>query len=191
MKKKKKKSTPLAKLSEAIDRYKRLGTMRFTLDKLPQSNRRDCVLHEVQPDVCLASCWLNEYGACGPVVSVYSHGLEVLRFDCFGTGGHFHITPFALWDRAETRALFRERTAEEQIDRTMFEIMNNLDFYLSLNPKARVRNTKISRELLAKACREASDAMKRHLAKVPELEPCRATARTLQAAKDPVQQAAH
>jgi hypothetical protein len=55
----------------------------------------------------------------------------------------------------------------------MFELTHNLDYYLKLNPKRRIRKLKIDRERMATACQEASETLHRYLATVPALQPLR------------------
>lgn len=155
---------------------RKFGTLSIRLSALHFSNRLDCCVHEVQPDVCVVSFWLNKPKALGPGASLYCHDLEVLRFDCFGAElGHFHLTPLSMWQATEKRIRFPELTVQAQIDRTAFELTHNVDYYMQLNPRPRVRKLKIDKDRMIAACREASEKMRSHLMTKPELQSLRST----------------
>ena len=62
-------------------------------------------------------------GSRGPAVFLVVHGWEILKFDCFGfPAGHYHVAtpyPFGIRKGLQGRVLFPERTAEEQVERTI------------------------------------------------------------------------
>ncbi|HKW91653.1 MAG TPA: hypothetical protein VJX92_07120 [Methylomirabilota bacterium] len=66
----------------------------------------------------------------GPAVSRFIRDTEVMKFDCFGEGrGHVHIDfgrTRHLTALAHHRLYLGEKTVEEQIDRTIFELRMNL-----------------------------------------------------------------
>ena len=143
---------------------------------LRRSARNDWQRHAMGPDVDLVTFWLDERiggGGTGVCLSLFCRGYEVLRFDCFGaTEGHFHIAPFTPWaifGARERRLEFREQTLEEQVQRSLFEVLENLEFYLQLNPKRRVRNTRVDRDARLAATNEAHKALKGYLDDVPVL----------------------
>jgi len=69
----------------------------------------------------------------GPAVSLYIHNIEFLKFDCFGKNlGHYHIFNGI----NNERIYFSEITVEEQINKILFELTNNINtFLLSSNNK--------------------------------------------------------
>ena len=117
--------------------------------------RRDTVRLVVQPDVLLEVCWKDLAAGRGPAASLFVLGDEVLRFDCFGRDlGHYHaelVQP----ERAERRLYFPEATVEEQVERALFELTRNLDYYLQRNPRREIRHLAVDRAGLEKACAEA------------------------------------
>ncbi|MFU8816375.1 MAG: hypothetical protein ACNA7W_13575 [Pseudomonadales bacterium] len=144
---------------------------------LRRKPRQDWVCHPMAPGVDLVTFWLDERlggGGTGVCMSVFCRGYEVLRFDCFGGAlGHFHITPFTPWaifGGKERRLQFREQSAEEQVERALFEITENLDFYLQLNPKRRVRRLRVDRDARRCATEAARQRLQTNLAAVPELQ---------------------
>lgn len=135
--------------------------------------RQDARVHTVQPGLEILTFWLDERiggGGTGPCLSLYCHGLEVLRFDCFGEGlGHFHLTAFMPWVKRGKRFWFAEKTAEAQIERAVFELIRNLQAYLCLNPRGKVRRMRVDEAAVAAACREAREALMAHLERVDVL----------------------
>lgn len=127
-------------------------------------------VHLVQPGMEILSYWLDARiggGGTGPCLSVYCYGFEVLRFDCFGEGtGHFHITAFMPWKSRARRLLFSEQTVEAQIERALFELRHNMETYLRLNPRWRVRRMRVDPGAMEIACQEVRTALMSHLNRV-------------------------
>jgi hypothetical protein len=143
---------------------------------LRRKARQDWTRHPMTAGVDLVTFWLDERiggGGTGVCISVFCHGFEVLRFDCFGgEPGHFHIAPFTPWaifGMEERRLRFRELTPDEQVERALFEVTENLDFYLQLNPRRSVRRTRVDRAARERACESARQRLKAHLESVPAL----------------------
>jgi hypothetical protein len=143
---------------------------------LRRTARQDWMCHPLAPGVDLVTFWLDERiggGGTGVCLSVFCHGFEVLRFDCFGGDrGHFHITtftPWAIFGCDERRLRFPEGSTAEQVERALFEIRENLDFYLQLNPRRCVRKVRIDSATRRRACAAARERLHRHLASVPAL----------------------
>jgi hypothetical protein len=143
---------------------------------LRRTARQDWTRNTLAPGVDLVTYWLDEQlggGGTGTCIAVYCHGYEVLRFDCFGgTRGHFHITPFTPWTIfgcPERRLHFREQTIPEQIEHALFEIAENLDFYLHLNPRRSIRKVRVEPAARREACEAARRQLHAHLANVPAL----------------------
>lgn len=95
----------------------------------------------------------------GPVISLIVGGFEVIRFDCLGDTGHYHIV-FSRPDtnigkNTENRLWFYENSIEDQIERAVFEIGTNISYYLQRNPKRQVRETDFDMATLNDICREA------------------------------------
>lgn len=140
--------------------------------------RQDWTRNPMAPGIDLMTYWLDERlggGGTGPCIAIFCQGYEVLRFDCFGgTRGHFHITPFTPWtifnSKGERRLQFREQTPKEQIEHALFEITENLDFYLQLNPRRSVRKIRVDRETRERVCAAARQQLHAHLANVPQLQ---------------------
>lgn len=140
--------------------------------------RQDWTCHAMAPGVDLITFWLDAEiggGGTGPCMSVFCLGHEVLRFDCFGgREGHFHIAPFTPWTLLESkghrRLQFRGESAREQIEHALFEITENLDFYLQLNPRRQIRRIRINRENRVQACTSARLRLLHHLENVPQLQ---------------------
>lgn len=137
--------------------------------------RRDVASIPVQPEVELRVCWKQLEIGHGPAASLFVLGDEVLRFDCFGAGrGHYHaelVQP----ERATGRIYFPERSVEEQIERSLFELTRNLAYYLQRNPRRDVRRFCVDPAALEQACAEARRRMLAYLETVDALRDLRST----------------
>ena len=87
-------------------------------------------------------------------------GRQVLRFDCFGyPGGHAHIYLITPNRKCESRLFLPEKTIEAQIERALFEMSKNLDYWMQRHYDPSVRKTKLSRKFLRAALEEAHKSM--------------------------------
>ena len=82
----------------------------------------------------------------GPSLSLYINNKEILKFDCFGDKkGHYHINN-------SERIFFIENTCLEQINKIIYELSNNLNYYLNqINNKNFNLNINIFMEKLLEA----------------------------------------
>ena len=62
-----------------------------------------------------------------------------------------------------------EETVEAQIDRTVFELCRNLEYYLQRHPQARIRKIQVDTESLESSCGQARKKALEYLQTVPEL----------------------
>jgi len=107
--------------------------------------RQDLVHFPVEENVSLAVFWKVMDIGRGPALSVYVFDCEVLKFDCYGVGqGHYHVSLQGENEAREHRLLLPEKTAEEQIERTLFELTHNLSYYLQRNADPRIRQTRVA-----------------------------------------------
>lgn len=135
---------------------------------------------DVQPGVYFVVFWKDIAFGKGPAVSLFVHDFEVLRFDCYGPGkGHYHAATFADSKAKQDRLLLFEDTAPEQIERAIFELTRNLDYYLERNPKRSVRTIVIDRDKLATACEMVRGRLHHFLETVPNLHDLNVPARTV------------
>jgi hypothetical protein len=92
----------------------------------------------------------------GPVASLVVHGSDIMRFDCVGPPvGHYHVAaayPHGIRKGLVGEIWLPERTAEEQIERAIFELQRNSNHYLQTHPRRKVRNTRLDEERLAAIC---------------------------------------
>lgn len=79
--------------------------------------------------------WKILYIGKGPAVVLKAFDKEILKFDCFGEmDGHYHIAP-----DYNSRIYFTEKTALEQIERTVSELRINGRRYLGLQEDSNIR----------------------------------------------------
>jgi hypothetical protein len=143
---------------------------------LRRKARQDWTVHPLGPGIDLVTFWLDQRiggGGTGVCMALFCHGYEVLRFDCFGRGGHYHLTPLTLWPVSRRRLDFRTDTVEGQIEEALFEICQNLDFYLQINPRRCVRSIRVDQEARVRACESARAQLHGYLDRVAVLRPLR------------------
>lgn len=81
-------------------------------------------------------------GGAGPTATLYVAACPVLKFDCLGPGlGHIHANLIQLEWRESGQLWMSEQTVEQQIDRALFELENNIYYWLQRNPNAAVRHS--------------------------------------------------
>lgn len=115
---------------------------------------------DVQPGVKFVVFWKSLNIGTGYALSVFVHGHEVARFDCFGAGkGHYHLALAANTKAELDRLFFDVQTVPEQVDRTLFELKKNLQYYLQRNPKRAVRAVTLDQAKLDAACAQAREKM--------------------------------
>ena len=123
-------------------------------------HRKDCKVIKTQDGVEVHVFWKQVGAGSGPSCSVFVLGHELMKFDCFGdTDGHYHI---ALPSRAGSTCnvlRFDVATVEEQIDRAVFEVANNLVFYCERCVHPSVRKFKIDQSTVAGAAPDIKTAL--------------------------------
>ena len=134
-----------------------------------QRGIQDPVIHLLSPDAYFAVYWKRgDAGQC-PGVSFYLFDEEILRFDCFGyPHGHYltHLNdPKRRKRHMQDRFLFMEKTIEEQIERTCYELRTNLNAYLRGNPNPRVQAYQVDSQAIADAVPEIREIMNGYIQK--------------------------
>ncbi len=123
-------------------------------------HRRDRVRLHVQDDVFVDVYWKDVELGKGPSISVFVLGEEMMKFDCFGKDrGHFHIAFFTPGASNVSRMYMPEPTIEDQIERAVFEIRKNINYYLQRNSKRRIRKCVIDAKKLSAVCEKAKSKM--------------------------------
>jgi ankyrin repeat protein len=76
----------------------------------------------------------------GSAVSLYVNEFEFLKFDCFGeTKGHYHI-----YNNHKNQIIyFTEKSAAEQIIKTVYELSNNIHVFLNKSNRKDIRDFNI------------------------------------------------
>jgi hypothetical protein len=116
----------------------------------------------VQPHVFVKVCWKDLASGRGAAVSLFVHGDEVVGFDCFGEDEDPRAQRPPPRQAAQRRCL-PERSVEEQIERSIFELTSHLDHHLQRSPRRRIRRARVDRAALEQACAEARERMRSHL----------------------------
>ena len=128
----------------------------------------DVVIYPVQDHAYLAVYWKDLPIGKGPCVSLYVHDKEILKFDCFGEDrGHYHanMDQTSLIPKGEERLYFKERSIEDQVERSIFEIQRNAAYHLQRNFDPRITRFKLDRARLETASREAKQKMLEYASK--------------------------
>lgn len=104
---------------------------------------QDVTTHTIQDDVVMEVYWVSEPVGPGPGASIYMHGDEVLRLDCFGSDlGHYHfnVRQSRFLPKGElTRIYFQPGTVQQHIDNGVFQLVKNLDYGRGMNVDPKVR----------------------------------------------------
>ena len=125
-----------------------------------QHMRNDLESIEIGPDIHLFTFWVERKNGSGPCINLCLKELEVLRFDCFGfPEGHFHIRKGINNKSDWGRIFLHEKSRLDQINRSLYEIETNLEFYLALNSRPNIRNIKINSNKLAKGLNESREKL--------------------------------
>lgn len=120
-----------------------------------ESIRKEQVKFNLSDHVYLQVYW-KIYGiGKGPALIFNAFEEEAIRFDFYGVTGHFHITVTEFAPHSPTLLWLKEKTVIEQIDRAIFELENNLYWYLSRHPLKKVRNLKVNKVILKEALTKA------------------------------------
>ena len=122
----------------------------------------DVVIYPVQDHAYVAVYWKDLPIGKGPCASLYVYDKEILKFDCFGEGrGHYHthMNQPSLVRNGEERLYFYEKTIENQVERSIFEIQKNAAYHLQRNHDPRITFFKLDLPHLEAVCREAKVKM--------------------------------
>lgn len=93
-------------------------------------HRKDCKVLKVQDGVEVHVFWKQVGPVVGPACSVFVLAHEVIKFDCCeGAHAHFHVALPARAGSTCNMLRIDATTVEQQIDRTVFELMHNLVYY--------------------------------------------------------------
>lgn len=122
--------------------------------RLASPNVSDVRVHVVSEDVHLEVYWLSGKVGPGPGASFMVLGDEVMRFDCFGARrkGHMHLNlkqSRGFPGGGSARLYYPEQTIEEQIERSCFELENNLTYAFKTNASGRIRRLRLRPEEIA------------------------------------------
>jgi hypothetical protein len=134
--------------------HKLVDLRRPTPTPTPQQTsqaRQDCVEIPIQDGAHLLAFHKDLDFGRGPALSLYVHGLEVLKFDCFGPGvGHFHVQP-----HEATRLMMAERSMRGQVIRAVREIKINAELYVTWSTDASVGSFRFDKSALDQAAAKA------------------------------------
>ena len=104
--------------------------------------RKDLHKFIIQPNLYFL-VFHKVFNGFGSAVSLYINNYEFLKFDCFGIKkGHYHIYD----DKINNTIFFTETTPVEQINKTCFELSNNLNYYLEKSNRLDIKNFKVDFE---------------------------------------------
>lgn len=92
-----------------------------------------------------------------------------MEFDFFGKDrDHYHISP-----NFNFRIYFHEETVLKQIRRTLIELQEYAQKYISIQPDDRIKNSRIDKEKLSEAVQKADAMLTCFLENVTELKELR------------------
>ena len=122
--------------------------------------RNDVVDFEIDEDAGLEVYWKIIKVAEGPALIFHALGYEVLRFDtCINGQAHFHTQLVECEQKSESRLFLPEETVEKQIDRIIFELENNLYYWLQRHPDRQIRSLRFNQARFKAATGKAKKKM--------------------------------
>jgi hypothetical protein len=125
--------------------------------------RHDVHFIPIGPLAKLELYWKLEALGTGPAIILHVLDQYVMRFDCFGEkAGHAHLYLIEPERHCESRLFLPEKTVEVQIERALFELSTNLDYWMSRHRHPSVRKTRLSSATVAEAIAQARDIMHAH-----------------------------
>jgi len=108
------------------------------------SGRKDLEIYDVQENLKVDVYWQATVFGSGPAFALSVFDQEVLKFDCFGEDdGHYHISFGDRVNVEENRLYFKEKTREQQIERSFFELKKNMGYYFQRHCDRRIRTIQI------------------------------------------------
>jgi len=132
--------------------------------------RKDVTRFPVEEGIYVEVFWKALPAATGPAFSLFAYDEEVLRLDCGGPGkGHFHASFLTKQHTWQNRNQFFENTRETQIQRAVFELQNNIGYYLERHPWKKIREIELAEGPWKVLCSEAGLHANKFLLTVPEL----------------------
>ncbi|MDJ1180300.1 hypothetical protein PJF56_15655 [Roseofilum sp. BLCC_M91] len=132
-----------------------------------EETRQDVVHFLITENTSLQVYWKSLKAGISVAVIFCAFEYEALRFDCYlKRKGHYHLQLMECQDNCKEHVLMAESTVEEQIDRAIFELENNLYYYLQRHPDRRVRTLKVERSPLKAAIQSARTKMLQDLQKI-------------------------
>ncbi len=133
--------------------------------------RKEMVCFWVDDRIRLDVYWKILNLGKGPSLILNIFGEEVLRFDFFGEGaGHYHVTVPEFKASAKSLLFLPEKTVSAQIDRAIFELTHNLDWYLHRHPLGKIRNLSVNKTKLQHVAAQAQAQLLAYIGKAEELE---------------------
>jgi len=146
----------------------------FKRGNLYRTSRRDIVVYPIQENAHMEVSWKVEEGGRGASASLFVFNEEILRFDCFCKGpGHYHSNlrqDIKTQNRRHNRLYFVEKSPEEQIERSLFELRRNLLFYLQRNRRSKIRHFEFDPKNIADVSQKMKAKMLEYLRTVPALQ---------------------
>ena len=136
-----------------------IGALRWRISRWVTSPRTRIVRHRVQPGVDLHVYWKKEVLGQGPCASLYIGRDEILRFDCFGTGGHYHVHVREQEKRGPVARLgFGTVLVKEQIHRSVEELLRARE-HLRSSVQARICEFQLDPQKLEQAAHWMTESM--------------------------------
>jgi len=136
--------------------------------------RHDVVRFPVQKHIDIYVFWKSLEHGRGTSSSLFVHGNEIFRFDCFGENrGHYHINlgEFrSLSDMDQNRYLFSERTKPEQIEKSANILGAKIEAYLKTHRSKKIRNVQIDFVKLKQAMQQMKTQMLEYCSTIPEIQ---------------------
>jgi hypothetical protein len=124
------------------------------------TTRHDVCFFQIGSLAQLEVYWKSVELGRGPAVILHVLDQYVMRFDCFGEkAGHAHFYMITPEKHCESRLFLLEKTVEAQIERAMFELSTNLNYWLARHRHPGVRRVRLNPAAVATAIEQARHTM--------------------------------
>ena len=144
---------------------------RARIDGQMRKHRQDMVDFPLGDSAYLQAYWKIYGVGRGPALVLYIDSEEVLKFDFYGAEqAHYHIQSLHPAPCRRPALMMREKTVPDQIDRALFELENNLYWYLERHPLASVRQFRVKKAKIKTTLDQVKPLLLSYVDKVPFAE---------------------
>lgn len=145
---------------------------RARTDAKMRKHRKEMMSFPLGEGAYLQAYWKIYGVGRGPALALYVGNEEVLKFDFYGYDkAHYHVQVVQPSPNRYSALMIREDSVPEQIDRAIFELENNLYWYLERHPLASIRQFRVKKTILKSVLAEVKPLLLSYIDRVPSEAP--------------------